>query len=67
LHSLFLWVFLWAPIYFSIKGIWSHALISIVLAICTMTISTFIYPFFAQSILKKHYLNNGWIELENHI
>ena len=53
-----LWVFLWAPIYFSIKGIWSHALISIVLAICTMTISTFIYPFFAKSILKKHYLKN---------
>jgi len=58
-----LWVFLWAPIYFSIKGIWSHSIVSIVLAVCTFGLSTFIYPFFAKSILKNYYLNNGWIEI----
>jgi hypothetical protein len=42
-------------------GIWSHAAISLLLAIVTSLISWFIYPFFANAIVRKHYLRNGWV------
>ena len=28
-----LWVFLWTPIYYAVKGIWIHAIVSLVLGI----------------------------------
>jgi len=34
------------------------------LAIITMSIAHFIYPFFTYSILKKHYLKLGWKEVK---
>ncbi|MGY9025144.1 MAG: hypothetical protein ACKVKE_01235 [Candidatus Pelagibacterales bacterium] len=32
-----------------------------------MSISTFIYPFFAKSILKKQYLNNDWLQIDQYL
>jgi hypothetical protein len=52
------------PIYFAAKGIWGHAAISLLLAVLTSSfflISWFIYPFFANAIVEKHYLRNGWV------
>jgi hypothetical protein len=56
-----LWCLLLGPTYFAAKGVRSHAAISLLLAIVTAFISWFIYPFFANAIVRKHYLRNGWV------
>ena len=56
-----LWCLLFGPIYFAAKNIWLHAATSLLLAIGTGGISLFIYPFFANAIVRKHYLRNGWV------
>jgi hypothetical protein len=58
-----LWVLVFGFFYFAVKGIWSHAVISLVLAICTAGISWLIYPFFASGILEKYYLRKGWTRI----
>jgi hypothetical protein len=60
-----LWVLLFGPFYWIVRGIWKHAVLSFLLALFTFGISHLIYPFFTYSILKAHYLKNGWIPLEN--
>ena len=56
-----LWVLLFGFFYFAIKGVWRHAVASLVLGMLTMGFSWLIYPFFAQSIMRNHYLKMGWI------
>ena len=72
LSSLYgLWVFLWAPIYYAVKGIWTHAVVSFllcwVLGAYTFGIATIIialiYAFMNRSIVRKHYLRKGWVEV----
>jgi hypothetical protein len=55
------WCLLLGPIYFAAKGIWLHAATALLLAIGTGGFSWFIYPFFANWIVRKHFLRNGWI------
>jgi hypothetical protein len=55
-----LWCLLLGPIYFAAKGIWFHALISLLLAILTL-VSWLIYPFFANTIVRRNYLRRGWL------
>lgn len=56
-----LWVFLWAPIYFAVKGVWGHAAVSVLLF--PLIIPWLIYPFFARNIMRTHYLRKGWEEV----
>ena len=58
-----LWVLLFGPIYWVVKGVWRHAGIHLVLFVASLGILHLIYPFFTYSILKKHYLKNGWEEI----
>ena len=58
-----LWVFLFGPIYWVVKGVWRHAVIHFILFLISFGILHLIYPFFTYSILKKHYLKNGWEEI----
>lgn len=60
----FLWCLLFGIFYFLAKGVWGHAIISLILAMCTAGISWLIYPFFAKGIIRKKYLQNGWIEIQ---
>ena len=56
-----LWCLLLGPVYFAAKGIWLHAAASLLLAIGTGGVSWFIYLFFANWIVRKHYLlTDGW-------
>ena len=55
-----LWCLCFGSLYFAFKGIWTHAVISLVLVKLTHGVSWFIYPFFAPSIVRKHYLRRGW-------
>ncbi len=69
-----LWCFLWTPIYYAVKGIWSHAIISFVLAwliggtlgwglfFMPSIIIALIYAILNKSIVRKHYLQKGWVE-----
>ena len=63
IEGAFLWTILLGPLFFVIKGVWVHALISLVLALVTFGISWFMYPFTSHNILRSHYLNRGWIEI----
>ena len=66
-----LWVFLWTPIYYAVKAIWTHAIVRLALGIIgwsvTMGIGAIaigvVYAFLNKSIVKSHYLKKGWIEV----
>lgn len=58
-----LWVLLFGCFYFMVKGVWTHVLASFLCAILTSGVSWLIYPFFAPSIIRKHYLRKGWVEI----
>lgn len=60
-----LWVLLFGPIYWAVKGVWRHVVASILLGFLTFGISHLIYPFFTYSILRKHYLRTGWRVLKS--
>lgn len=47
-HGAFIWSLLFGPIYFAVKGIWTHAVVAFVLACATAGISWLFYPFFAK-------------------
>ena len=64
-HSVpWLWTLLWAPIYFAVKGVWLHAIISLILASFSFALTNIIYAFFAARILRKHYTDKGWEEVK---
>ncbi len=67
-----LWAFLWAPIYYAVKGIWTHAIVSFLLAwvlggvtfgLAALIIGI-VYACMNKSIVRSHYLKRGWIELD---
>ena len=58
-----LWTLLFGTIYFAVKGVWTHVVASLLLAIPTYGLSWLVYPFFANGIVRRHYLRKGWIEL----
>jgi peptidoglycan biosynthesis protein MviN/MurJ (putative lipid II flippase) len=59
-----LWTLLFGPLYFALKGVWSHVFISIVVAALTSGFSTIIYPLFSNKIIEKHYMDSGWIRMQ---
>jgi hypothetical protein len=58
-----LWCLLFGFLYFAVKGIWTHAVASLLLAALTAGLSWLIYPFFARGIVKRHYLRSGWVHV----
>ena len=57
-----LWALLFGPIYFAVKGVWTHFVAGIMLGMFTFGVSWFFYPFFAGGIIRNHYLSKGWLE-----
>lgn len=55
-----LWTLLFGCIYFAVKGIWTHAVVGLILAFITFGISWLIYPFFADKILDNHLRKQGY-------
>ncbi len=58
-----LWVLCFGCIYFAVKGVWTHFIAGLVLALFTFGISWLVYPFFAKGIMRNHYLRMGWREV----
>ena len=56
--------FLFGPLYFLAKGIWTHAIISAVAAILTCGLSWLVYPFCARTLVEQNYLRKGWMPVE---
>lgn len=59
-----LWTLLFGFLYFAAHGVWTHAIIGLVLACVTFGVSWLLYPFFASSIIRQHYLGRGWKQLK---
>lgn len=60
IEQAWLWTLLFGVVYFAIKGIWTHAIVALLLAGVTFGISWLIYPFFAKQIVRNHLLASGW-------
>lgn len=58
-----LWTLLFGPIYFAIRGVWTHAVASFLLGGLTLGVSWLLYPLLAGGIIRRHYLRKGWIPL----
>ena len=66
-----LWAFLWPPLYYAVKGVWTHAIASFLLAwvvgALTFGIATFVigmvYAIMNRNIVRNHYLGKGWSEV----
>ena len=69
-----LWCFLWTPIYYAVKGIWTHAIASLVLAIVIGSFTAgigswlvfIVYAVMNKGIVRTAYLRKGWIEVWLH-
>ena len=65
-----LWCFAWTPIYYAVKGIWTHAIASLVLAIVIGSLTAgigswlvfIVYAVMNKGIVRAAYLRKGWIE-----
>lgn len=57
------WTFMFGFLYFAVRGVWTHAVTSLVLAGLTFGFSWVIYPFLAGGILRRHYMRMGWEEI----
>lgn len=55
-----IWVLLFGPIFWAVKGVWTHFAAHLLLAIITIGIAHLIYPFFTYKILHNHYRKLGW-------
>jgi hypothetical protein len=58
-----LWCLLFGCFYLAYKGAWMPAVLAFVLAFLTVGISWLIFPFFARNLVRKAYLQRGWIEI----
>jgi hypothetical protein len=58
-----LWVLLLGPLYWVLRGVWTHAIAHLILALLTYGIAHLIYPFFTYYILRKSYLKRGWVKV----
>jgi len=54
------WNLIFGPLYWLYKGVYSHFFLEIIVLFLTYGLGWFFYPFFANSILRKYYLRNGW-------
>ncbi len=67
-----LWALLWPPLYYAVKGVWTHAIVSFVLG-WVLGAYTFglsgivigiIYAIMNNNIVRQHYLRKGWREVD---
>jgi hypothetical protein len=59
-----IWCLLFGCFYLAYKGAWMPAVLAFFLALVTAGISWIIFPFFARTLIRKAYLQRGWIEIQ---
>lgn len=60
----FLGSFLIGPLYIGLKGAWGPAVGYFLLACATAGFFWFVFPFLASGILRRHFLGQGWTEIQ---
>ena len=70
-----LWTLLFGLFYFMYKGIWAH--VGILFLFSCVAVSTectaisygacIAYAFFANTIVRNHYLSKGWVEITDSV
>ncbi len=58
------WTLLFCPFYFMSKSIWTHGVISLIVSIFLPFVPSVIYAFGAKDIVRKHYRDKGWNEVD---
>lgn len=66
-----LWALLWAPIYYAVKGVWTHAVLSFFLAWvlggftfgAAALVVGIVYAVVNRGIVRADYLKRGWVEV----
>jgi hypothetical protein len=56
-----IWCLLFGCIYFAVRGVWTHAVAALLLAVITAGFSWLVYPFFARAAVERHYFRKGWL------
>ena len=56
-----LWALLFGVFYFAWRGLWTHAIIGFALAFLTLGVSWVVYAILAPGIVRKSYLQRGWV------
>jgi hypothetical protein len=56
-----IWCLLFGCIYFAVRGVWTHAVAALLLAVITARFSWLVYPFFARAAVERHYFRKGWL------
>lgn len=59
-----LWCLLFGCFYLVYKGAWIAGIMAALLAFLTFGFSWLIFPFFAQGLVQRSYLQRGWIPVE---
>lgn len=62
-NNAILWSFLFGCFYLCYKGLWGWAVLAFLLAICTFSLSWFVFPFFVPRLLRAHYMQRGWTHI----
>jgi hypothetical protein len=60
-----LWTFLLGPFYLGFKGLWGWAILGFVAAFFSFGLFWLVLPFFAEGVIRKHFLQKGWVEVES--
>ena len=59
-----LWVLLFGPFYWAVRGVWRHAILHFVLFVATLGIASLVYAFLTYGILITHYRRSGWRQMD---
>lgn len=64
IHRPALGTLLAGPLYIGLQGAWGPAVGYFILTFFTFGLSWLFLPFWATSIIRRHYLSRGWVELD---
>jgi hypothetical protein len=62
----FLWTLLFGGFYFIANGMWGQSVIALFVSVITFGIGWLVYPFVAKSMVRRHYLKLGWLEVDEY-
>lgn len=60
----FLGALLIGPLYIGLRGAWLPALAYTIITCLSFGVFWFVLPFLAEGIFRRHYLSQGWIEVD---
>ena len=62
-HLAVLWALLFGCFFFAWRGVWGHAVLSLLVAIVTFGLGWLVYALLAPAVLLGSYRRRGWFEV----